>query len=162
MTPRTKFSFSIEIFILGWKFHSRLKISIPDPVLLRPERGPEWKKHSRLKISFRIESLIFSILPLEIDFFNPGALWDCQVNFGNGANTVSESTVSNTEPSEFFGPHRVPGGKLSEFLSAYYLCVPKRTHRVFRRTHRVCPRTQWGSVSSLLRNSTLETVFRPL
>ena len=30
-----------------------------------------------------------------------------------------------------------------------------------RRTHRVCPKTQWGSVSSLLRNSTLETVLRP-
>ena len=33
-------------------------------------------------------------------------------------------------------------------------CVTKRTHRVFRRTH--C-----GSVSSLLRNSTLEKVFWP-
>ena len=41
------------------------------------------------------------------------------------------------------------------------ICVPKRTHRVFRRTHRVCPKTQGVSVSSLLRNSTLETVFRP-
>ena len=48
---------------------------------------------------------------------------------GNGPNTVLESTVSNTELSEFFGPHRVPGGELSEFLSAYY-CVNKRTHRV--------------------------------
>ena len=28
---------------------------------------------------------------------------------GNGPNTVSESTVSDTELSEFFGPHRVPG-----------------------------------------------------
>ena len=37
----------------------------------------------------------------------------------------------------------------------------KRTHRVFCRTHRVCPKTQWGWVSSLLRNSPLETVFRP-
>ena len=37
--------------------------------------------------------------------------------------TVSESTVSNTELSEFFCcPHRVPGRELSEFLSAYYLC----------------------------------------
>ena len=35
---------------------------------------------------------------------------------GNVPNTVSESTVS-------FGPHRVPGGELSEFLSAYYLCA---------------------------------------
>ena len=37
-------------------------------------------------------------------------------SIGNGPNTVSESTVSDTELSEFFGPHRVPG--LSELLSA--------------------------------------------
>ena len=42
--------------------------------------------------------------------------------FGNGPNTVSKSTVSNTELSEFFCPHRVLGRDLSEFLSAYYLC----------------------------------------
>ena len=38
----------------------------------------------------------------------------------NGPNTVSGSTVSNTEITEFFCPHRVPGRELSEFLSAYY------------------------------------------
>ena len=43
--------------------------------------------------------------------------------FGNGPNTVSESTVSNRELSEFFCPHRVSGRELSEFLSAYYLCA---------------------------------------
>ena len=43
--------------------------------------------------------------------------------FGDGPNTLSESTVSNTELSEFFGPHRVSGRELSEFLSAYYLCA---------------------------------------
>ena len=41
---------------------------------------------------------------------------------GDGPNTVSESTVSNTELSEFFCPHRVLWRELSEFLSAYYLC----------------------------------------
>ena len=41
----------------------------------------------------------------------------------DGPNKVSESTVSNTELSEIFGPHRVPGRELSEFLSAYYLCA---------------------------------------
>ena len=46
-------------------------------------------------------------------------------------------------------------------LILLYVCVPSRTHRVFRRTHRVCRKTQWGSVSSLLRNSTLETVVCP-
>ena len=31
------------------------------------------------------------------------------IEFGNGANTVSGSTASNTELSKFFGAHRVPG-----------------------------------------------------
>ena len=31
---------------------------------------------------------------------------------------VSERTLSNTELSEPFGPHRIPGRELSEFLSA--------------------------------------------
>ena len=39
-------------------------------------------------------------------------------NVGNGPNTVSGSTVSNTELSEFFCPRRVPGRELREFLSA--------------------------------------------
>ena len=50
--------------------------------------------------------------------------------FRNGPNTVSESTVSNTKLSELFCPHQVPGRELSECLSAF-LCVWKRTHRVF-------------------------------
>ena len=95
----------------------------------------------------------------------PQELWifslarkNCPRMLGNGPSTVSESTVPNTELSEFFAPHRVPGRELSELL--WYIGVPERAHRVFRRTHRVCSKTQWGSVSSLLRNSTLETVFR--
>ena len=51
--------------------------------------------------------------------------------FRNGPNTVSESTVSNSELSEFFGPHRVPGSELSEFLSAYYLCVSPNSPSFF-------------------------------
>ena len=46
-----------------------------------------------------------------------------KISIGNGPNMVSESTVSNTELSELFGPRRVPGRELSEFLSAYYLCA---------------------------------------
>ena len=45
------------------------------------------------------------------------------MSLGNGPNTVSGSTVSNTELSEFFDPHRVPGRELSEFLSAFYFCA---------------------------------------
>ena len=36
-----------------------------------------------------------------------------------GLNTVSETTVSSTTLSEFFGLHQVLEGELSEFLSAY-------------------------------------------
>ena len=46
-----------------------------------------------------------------------------QGRLGNEPNTVSESTVSNTELSEFFGPDRVPGRELSEFRADYDLCV---------------------------------------
>ena len=58
---------------------------------------------------------------------------------GKGPNTVSESTVSNTELSEFLGPHRVPGRELSQFTSAYYLCATANSPS-FPRTHRVCPK----------------------
>ena len=43
--------------------------------------------------------------------------------FHSTPGSAQESTVSNTELSEFPGPHRVPGRELSEFLSAYYLCA---------------------------------------
>ena len=39
---------------------------------------------------------------------------------GNRPNTISESTVSNTELSAFLGSHRVLGRELSEFRSANY------------------------------------------
>ena len=41
----------------------------------------------------------------------------------DGPNTVSGSTVSNTELSEFLGARWVPGSELSEFLSAFYFCA---------------------------------------
>ena len=72
------------------------------------------------------------------------------------------SMVSNTPNSvSFSGLTEFRGGN-SVSSSQPIICVPKRTHRVFCRTHRVCRRTHRGSVSSLLRNSTLETVFRRL
>ena len=60
---------------------------------------------------------------------------------GNGPNTVLESTVSNTE--------------LSEFRSAYYLCA-KASSPSFSQTS---PSLPLNSVSALFRNSTLETLF---
>ena len=50
----------------------------------------------------------------------------------------------------FQTPNSVSFSGLTEFRGANsvsssqpIICVPKRTHRVFRRTHRVCPKTQW-------------------
>ena len=77
--------------------------------------------------------------------------------FGHGPNTVSESTVSNTELSVFFCPHRVPGRGLSEFLSANYVCEKANSPSFWQNS----PSLPQNSVSSLFRNSTLETVFRP-
>ena len=54
---------------------------------------------------------------------------------GNGPNTVSESTASNTKLSEFFGPHRVLERELGEFLSAYYVCAKANSLSFFPRTH---------------------------
>ena len=55
------------------------------------------------------------------------AIFQCKSLSGpcvrNGPNTVSGSTVSNTELSEFFEAHWVPESELSAFLSAYYLCA---------------------------------------
>ena len=50
------------------------------------------------------------------------------VCFGNGPNTVSESTVSNTELSEFFGPHRVPvGGNSVSSSQPIFACQSELT-----------------------------------
>ena len=53
---------------------------------------------------------------------------------GNGPNTVSESTASNTEFREFFGPHRVQGENSVSSVQPVQpiICVPMRTHRVLR------------------------------
>ena len=82
-----------------------------------------------------------------------------------GCNSTSEKgrircrrdTVSITEPSEFFTLTEFWGGS-SVSSSQPITCVQKRTHRVFCRPHRACTK---NSVSSLFRNSALETVFCP-
>ena len=55
----------------------------------------------------------------------------------------------------FFGPHRVPGRELSEFLSAYYSCAKADSPR-FSQNSACLPQ---NSVSCLFRNSTLETAL---
>ena len=76
-------------------------------------------------------------------------------SIGNGPNTVSKSTVSNTDLSEFSGPHRAPRTHFSEFLSACYLCA-KANSPSFSQNSQSLPQ---NSVSSLFLNSTLKTVF---
>ena len=53
--------------------------------------------------------------------------------FGNGPKTFSESTVSNTELSEFFGPPEFRG-ESSVSSSQPIICLLKRSHRASRRT----------------------------
>ena len=60
---------------------------------------------------------------------------------GNGPNTVSDSTVSNTELRSFLGHHRVPARDLSEFLSANDVCADADS-----------PSLVQNSVSPLFRN----------
>ena len=82
----------------------------------------------------------------------------CQGHLKIGArpNTVSESTVSNTELSESFGLTELRREN-SVSSSQPIICVPKRTHQVlFWRTHRVCRRTQ----RVLSSDTVLEKLFR--
>ena len=58
-------------------------------------------------------------------------------NFGDEPNAVSERTVSNAELSELLALTEFQG-ESSVNSSQPIICVPKRTHRVLCRTHRVC------------------------
>ena len=79
--------------------------------------------------------------------------------FGDGPIAVSASTASHTELSEFFCPHWVPEREreLIAFpLSLLFVCQRELTEFF------VAEFTELqNSLSSLFRNSTLETVFRP-
>ena len=74
--------------------------------------------------SWLIEILEFEngfVFKISSRVFHGSRVFQCKI--GSGPNTVSESTVSDTELSECFGAHCVPGSELSELLSAYYLCA---------------------------------------
>ena len=58
---------------------------------------------------------------------------------------------TNTELSEFFGPHRVLGREVSEFLSAYYLCAKANSPSMSQNS----PSLSQISVSSLFPNRVL-------
>ena len=64
-----------------------------------------------------------------------------------------------THPTQrVFWPSPSSGGKLSEFLSAYYLCANATSPSCWQNS----PSLLQNSVSSFFRNSTLEAVFCPL
>ena len=94
--------------------------------------------------------------PLEMPEFAAAWYDTHHLRIGNVPKTVSESTVSKTELSEFFDPHRVPRRELCEFLSACYLCTKVDSPSFAQNS----PSLLQNSVSSLLRNITLEAVFR--
>ena len=90
-------------------------------------------------------------------FFRGRKLAKIRNVIGDGPNTVSESTVSNTELIEFFGPHQLPGRELSELLSAYDCCGVANSPSLSQNS----PSVAQNSVSSLFRDSTLETQPHP-
>ena len=75
---------------------------------------------------------------------------------GDGPNTVSESTVSNTELSEFVGPRGVLGRAQWAPLSQFFVCA-KASSPSFSQSSPSLPQ---NSLSPFW-NSPLETIFRP-
>ena len=75
--------------------------------------------------------------------------------FGDGPSTVSESTVSNTELTEFFGPRRENSVSSSQPIAA------KLTKANSPNLSQNSPSSPQNSVGSLIRNNALEAVFRP-
>ena len=75
----------------------------------------------------------------------------------NGPNTVSESTVQTPNSVSFFCPLQVPGGR-TQWVPFSLSCVCQSELTEFFQNS---PSLAQNSVSSLFRNSTLETVFCP-
>ena len=134
-----------------WQFQGP-QISRNSPLSGGPKGGH--LKGGHLKMGFRTESCTRHVdfaLKVALD---TSILTALSKAIPNGPNTVSESTVSTTELSELFGPQRVPGRELSEFLSAYYLCAKANSPSFLQNSTNLPP----NSMCSLFRNRTLETV----
>ena len=96
--------------------------------------------------------------------------WDCRTErvgfqISGPFSCYSETGRIRFRRVRFQTPNSVSFSGLTEFRGASsvsssqpIICVPKRTHRVFSENSPSLPQK---SVSSLPRNSTLETVFRP-
>ena len=70
---------------------------------------------------------------------------------------LSLARFQTPSSESFYCAHRVPGRELSEFLSAYHFFRESELTEFLQYS----PRLPQNSLSSLFRNSTLETVFRP-
>ena len=155
-----KIGFSPDFLFLGFLFF-RINLFLRDFGVQK--RGPQtgiWARECLLSVA----SLPCSSSSHMIKGVHSGWRWlvnssrtlsaETPYIFGDGPNTVSESTVSNTELSEFFGLTEFRGANsVSSFQPI--ICVPRRTHRVFRRTHRVCaPKlSEFSSPKQYSRNS---------
>ena len=105
----------------------------------RPQAGSRSQKETPLN-----SATCTGILAILRQYSETGRIWFRRVRF------QTPSSLSFLAPTEFRGESSLSSSQPS-------ICVPKRTHRVFCRTHRVVPQ---NSVSSLFWNSALETVLR--
>ena len=84
--------------------------------------------------------------PLRNHFEKRGGsqFWKCSGGFKSETGRIRFRVVRFQTPNSvrFLGLTEFRGAN-SVSSSQPIICVPKRTHRVFRRTHRVCRETQW-------------------
>ena len=80
---------------------------------------------------------------------------------GDGPNTVSEGTASNTKLSEFRCPHQVPGRELSELLSANHLCAKARSPRLSKNSLSL-PKDSWQAPDAPSKRTILTSFQRSL
>ena len=80
------------------------------------------------------------------------------LRIGNRPNTVLENTVSNTKLSEFFWPLPSSGERTQRVPLSLFLCAKANSPSFLQKS----PTLPQNSVSSLFRNSALETVVLAL
>ena len=88
----------------------------------KPQETADFRRKPQKTADFcRKRFLPFVVSLLARSYVNLRKLPTDSVFCGDGLNTVSESTVSSTELSEFFWPGRVPGGERTP-LSLIFVC----------------------------------------
>ena len=89
--------------------------------------------------------------------------WHTDPLIRDGTNTVSETTVSNTGLSEFFGPHSSMGGNSASSFQPL-ICTPNANSQSFfpELTEFAAELSEFCLQKQYSRNCILETVLRPL